>query len=143
VQAAQQTAPPVERITQAAEPAARVPRAVPQEAEDDKPKRLVRRDDPPENPRSAALPPAPLSVDGKLHQIDCLGKVARLRVRAGQKEVVLAITEPETVVLKNAPTGTLDLTCGAQKDNHLTIEYESRPDAKLGTIGVVRSIEYH
>jgi hypothetical protein len=143
VLAVQRTAPLVERITPVAEQAARVPSAVPQEPEAEKPKRLVRRNEPPEDPRPSALPPAPLRVEGKLQQIDCLGKTARLRVRAGQKEVALAITNPEAVVVKNSPTGMLDLTCGPQKENRLTIEYESRPDAKLGTIGVVRSIEYH
>ncbi|MBI2681556.1 MAG: hypothetical protein HYX25_11200 [Candidatus Solibacter usitatus] len=143
VQAVQRSAQTVERAAPPLEPAERAPSARPQEPEEEKPRRLVRRNEPPEDRRPGSLPAAPLRVEGMLRQIDCLGKTARLRVRTGQKEVALAITNPEAVVVKNAPTGTLDLACGPQKSNRLTIEYESRPDPKLGTLGAVRSIEYH
>jgi hypothetical protein len=99
----------------------------------------------PENPRqlvqrSDRLPSA--SVLGTLRQIDCLGKVVRLRVSSGQKQVLLAIRDKGNVVIKGSQEGTVDLTCGPQKGKLVTVEYDSREDAALGTIGDVRSIEF-
>ena len=99
----------------------------------------------PENPRQLVLrsdrPPS-ASVLGTLQQIDCLGKVVRLRVSSGQKQVLLAIRDKGNVVIKGSQEGTVDLTCGPQKGKLVTVEYDSREDAALGTIGDVRSIEF-
>jgi tetratricopeptide (TPR) repeat protein len=131
---------PVER-TQLAERKAPAPRPVREEPDEEKPKRLVRRAEPPEAP---AAPPETqhLSIEGTLQHVDCLGKVARLRVLVGRKPVLVAIANPQSVTVKGSPTGTLDLTCGPQKLKSIRLEYESRPDTKLGTVGVVRSIEF-
>src|SRR5579864_1192090 len=147
--------PPVQMVQRAAvehapagpsAPATRTVRDDPtarEQPEDDKPRRLVRRAETAGETNPALPQQKPrLSVEGKLQQIDCLGKVARLRVLAGQKQVLLAITDPQMITVKGAATGTLDLTCGPQKDRVVILEYESRPDARLGTIGVVRSIEF-
>jgi Flp pilus assembly protein TadD len=96
------------------------------------PKQLVRRSD---------RPPSG-SVLGMLRQIDCLGKVVRLRVSSGQKQILLAIRDKANVAIKGSQTGTADLACGPQKAKLVTVEYESREDAGLGTIGDVRSIEF-
>jgi len=82
-------------------------------------------------------------VLGTLRQVDCLGKVERLRVSANQKQVLLAIRDRSNVTIKGSQTGTVDLTCGLQKGKLVTVEYESREDAALGTIGDVRTIEFH
>jgi Flp pilus assembly protein TadD len=82
----------------AAEQLAGTPRAVREEAEEEKPKRLVRRDEPPREPPKPAVSEKPsLSITGTLQQIDCLGKVARLRVLVGQKQVAVVITDPQMV----------------------------------------------
>ncbi|HKW97815.1 MAG TPA: tetratricopeptide repeat protein [Bryobacteraceae bacterium] len=130
----------------AAEPSVRQEPTGREEPEDEKPKRLVRRPEA-ESPPAVTASPMPVrralfKVEGKLEQIDCLGKVARLRVIAGSKPVLLAITDPEAVSVKGTASGTLELTCGPQKNKLVAIEYESRPDARLGTAGVVRSIEF-
>ncbi len=96
------------------------------------PRQLARRSD---RPPSA-------SMLGTLRQVDCLGKVLRLRVSSGQKQVLLAIRDQEKVAIKGSQTGTVDLTCGPQKGKLVTVEYESRTDAGLGTVGDVRSIEF-
>jgi tetratricopeptide (TPR) repeat protein len=96
------------------------------------PQQLVRRSD---RPPSA-------SVLGTLRQVDCLGKVVRLRVLSGQQQVLLAIRERGSVAIKGSQTGSVDLTCGLQKGKLVTVEYERREDAALGTIGDVRSIEF-
>jgi tetratricopeptide (TPR) repeat protein len=117
---------------QAAPLVAREPAASPE-----KPKELIRRtggqDDAPATP----------SVVGTLRQVDCLGKIVRLRIQAAnQKQVALAITHPESVTIKGAEGGMVDLTCGAQKGKLVIVDYRSRQDANLGTIGDVRSIEF-
>jgi len=128
-----------------AEPRAQVasaPGAARQEPSEAKP-RLVRRPDDQERAHPAAAAQAAwLTVQGKLRQVDCLGKIVRLRVLSDQKEVALAIDDPQTVAVKGSAKGTLDLICGPQKVRSVTLEYESRPDAKLGTIGIVHSIEF-
>jgi len=69
--------------------------------------------------------------------------MVRIRITAaGQKQVALAITEPGSVTVKGAQGGTVDLACGPQKGKLVIVEYQSRQDARLGTIGDVRSIEF-
>ena len=80
---------------------------------------------------------------GTLRQVDCLGKMVRIHIAvAGQKPVALAITTPESVTVKGAEGGTVDLACGPQKGKLVIVEYQDRQDARLGTVGDVRSIEF-
>ncbi len=103
----------------------------------EKPRQLISR---PDGPDAA---PATPSVVGRLRQVDCLGKMVRLHIAAaGQKQMALAIVDPERVTIKGAEGGTADLTCGEQKGKLVIVEYRSRQDARLGTIGDVRSIEF-
>jgi hypothetical protein len=97
-------------------------------------RKLIVRSDPPSPPKPA--------VHGVLQQIDCLGKVVRLRVVADGKRVSLAITDPQAVVIKGSSTAALDLTCGPQKSENVTLEYEPHADAQIGTIGIVKSLEF-
>jgi len=91
----------------------------------------------------APAPPPKTTVRGVLESIDCLGKSVRLRVTIGGKAVSLAISDPLAVTVKGTATGTLDLTCGPQKAKTVTLEYKEQPDTKLGTAGVVTSIEFN
>ena len=109
---------------------------------EEQPKRLVRRTDPAESPVTSSAQRPRASVQGTLQQVDCLGKIARLRVVTGQKQVSLALADPQTVTVKGSPTGAIDLTCGPQKGKLVVIEYEARADARLGTSGIVRAIEF-
>ncbi len=103
----------------------------------EKPKQLVSRVDGP------GVSPARPSVVGTLRQVDCLGKMLRLHITAaGQKKVALAITDPGSVTIKGVEGGTVDLACGPQKGKLVIVDYENRQDAKLGTIGDVRMIEF-
>lgn len=87
--------------------------------------------------------PARPSVVGTLRQVDCLGKMLRLHIAAaGQKQLSLAITDPGSVTIKGVEGATVDLACGPQKGKLVIVEYANRQDAKLGTIGDVRSIEF-
>jgi hypothetical protein len=40
------------------------------------------------------------------------------------------------------PGPTLDLTCGPEKPKTATLEYEPHADAQIGTIGIVKSLEF-
>ena len=114
---------------------------------DDRP--TLRREEPKATPKTLPVvpvdpPPAPKpTVRGVLERIDCLGKAVRLRVVAEGKPVALAITDPLKVVVKGSATGTLDLTCGPQKAKTVILEHDGQADAKLGTQGVITSIEFH
>ena len=106
-------------------------------AEVEKPRQLISRVD------GAGTAPARPSVVGTLRQVDCLGKMVRLHITAaGQKRVALPITDPGSVTLKGAEGGTVDLACGPQKGKLVIVEYQNRQDARLGTIGDVRSMEF-
>jgi hypothetical protein len=97
------------------------------------PKKLIVRSDPPP-------PPPKPTIGGVLQHIDCLGLpiFAFSQAESGS----FAITDPQMVIVKGSPTGTLDLTCGPQKPKTVILEYEIRNDPQLGTAGVVRSIEF-
>ena len=99
------------------------------------------------NPHEQVTPGVPqappkASVLGTLRQVDCLGKMVRLRVMAGDKQFLLAITDPGKVAIKGSQTGAVDLACGPQQGKLVVVEYESRQDARLGTVGDVRSIAF-
>ena len=82
-----------------------------------------------------------VSVEGTLSQFDCLGIVARLSVMASGKRVALAISDPTAIAIRNAGKETLNFSCGRQQPMPVVIEYEERVDAKLGTVGDVRTID--
>jgi len=123
-----------------------LPARVPDDHDPDE-RPTIRRREQREEPKTAEpkSDPAPLpkpAVRGVLQQIDCLGKTVRLRVLANGKAVALAITDPQKVTVNGSPTGTLDLTCGPQKAKTVTLEYDPHVDPKLGTAGIVTSIDF-
>jgi hypothetical protein len=63
-------------------------------------------------------------------------------VTAGDNQILLAIMDPGRVAIKGSPTGDVNLACGPQKGKLVVVEYDSRQDAKLGTVGDVLSIEF-
>jgi hypothetical protein len=81
-------------------------------------------------------------VHGQLAQIDCLGRMARLVIRTeGGKQAKLLIRDPKSVVVLSGET--LSLGCGAQKPvRTVSIEYEPKANAKLGTAGEVVTVRY-
>jgi len=90
-----------------------------------------------------AKPQGPV-LKGTLQHFDCMGGVARMRILAGGQLVGLAIRGSASVRVRDAAgdTGTIDFVCGTQRPPRVVeVEYEPLRDAKLGTVGVVRSIE--
>jgi tetratricopeptide (TPR) repeat protein len=110
---------------------------------------------PPGPPESTApVPPVPTltrrdrpdwhtyPLQGILRQVDCLGEIARLKVLSAGKEMAFAIYDPRTITIRNSSSGNAELTCGAQQSLAVELEYIIKSDAKLGTIGVIRSLEF-
>jgi hypothetical protein len=90
------------------------------------------------------LPPQPASpsIEGTLEQVDCLGQRARLRLRFAGRQVRLAILDPARVAVTGAGSGKVELNCGPQKPRQVTIVYDPKVDGELGTIGVVKTMEF-
>lgn len=83
-------------------------------------------------------------IEGILQNVDCLDKVARLRLLVGAKQMALLIEDPTNIVIKKRAesTGPHEFTCGPQMPVKVAIEYVLKPDATYKTEGVVRSIEF-
>ena len=83
------------------------------------------------------------SVTGTLEAVDCLDKLARLRVVTEGKPLSLLIEDPNHIAVVHADgAGSHEFTCGPQKSVAVTLEYVRRPDATYKTEGSVRSIEF-
>jgi tetratricopeptide (TPR) repeat protein len=119
----------------------------PQHIEEAAPPRLVRRQRPEseihEKVAESMLPPrGDAYVDGILRRLDCLDKGARFHVASGATTVKLFVDDPGRVTLRNASGISMELSCGALKPAAVRIEYIQKPDAKLGTAGVISAIEF-
>jgi tetratricopeptide (TPR) repeat protein len=79
---------------------------------------------------------------GTLRQVECLGKQARLTVEGENKKTVkLLVTDPAKVAITG--TGQLSLGCGVQqKPRRVSIEYFTKPNARLATAGEVATLEF-
>lgn len=80
-------------------------------------------------------------VGGKLVQVDCLGEQARLHVAAKSGVLKLGILDPTHVEIRGTGQGTAMLTCG-KGNATVVVEYAVGANAKLGTTGVVRVLEF-
>jgi Flp pilus assembly protein TadD len=114
----------------------------------DGPPRLVRRDtaaaeEPQQGKPMMRLQEQTFPIEGTLRQVDCLGGSARLRVEVAGKQMAFLIQHPSAVAIKSSsPEGSHDFTCGPQKPVKVALEYVLSADPKLGTEGLVRSIEF-
>jgi hypothetical protein len=81
-------------------------------------------------------------VRGQISQIDCIGRMARLVVRTREgKPTRLLVRDPRSVVVLSG--GELSLKCGAQNPlRSVSIEYQPKVNAKLGTAGEVVTVTY-
>ena len=86
----------------------------------------------------------PEKAAGALERVDCLaGGRARLAIRvAGAKTpTLLLVQDPTKIVLSGA--GEMALGCGPQKPaRSVVVEYSPARDAKTGTAGEVRTVEF-
>jgi len=78
---------------------------------------------------------------GLLQQVDCLGKQARLVIKAEDGKIVrLVVRDPGQIVIVGATQE--NLGCGRQKPRPITVEYFRKADPKLATTGEVATIEF-
>jgi len=89
-----------------------------------------------EGPRPSA------KIAGVLLRVDCIGKQARLAVSGDDKKTTqLLIRDPARIVILGG--GESSLRCGPQKPpRRITVEYVSKPDAKLAVAGEALLIEF-
>ncbi|MGH9675127.1 MAG: tetratricopeptide repeat protein, partial [Bryobacteraceae bacterium] len=79
-------------------------------------------------------------VEGTLEHVDCLGRAARLRVRSGPRTFVLAVEQPDKVVLSGAGAGSFEFACGPQNPRPVIVEYVAAK-ATGATDGEVTAID--
>jgi hypothetical protein len=82
------------------------------------------------------------SVQGVFARLDCLGKQARLVIQVAEGQTVqLLVPDPSQI---NVGGGEKALTCGPQKQTRqVLVHYTAKQDAKLQTVGVATTIEFH
>ena len=86
--------------------------------------------------------PAGAPAAGKLERVDCLNGLARLAIRDAKGRVTqYKVPDPAKVAISGP--GQLTLSCGPQQPPRaIRVQFEAKPDAKLGTAGNVLSIEF-
>jgi tetratricopeptide (TPR) repeat protein len=83
-----------------------------------------------------------LVIEGTLRQLDCAGDTARLTIEVNGKPVRFAILDPARIAVRNAASGKVDFACGPQPAKPVLLEYQAQADADMGTLGVIRTIEF-
>jgi Flp pilus assembly protein TadD len=81
-------------------------------------------------------------VEGLAQRLDCSGKAARFHVLVGKTPMVFAIPDPDRVLIKHSDEFKHDFACGVQKPYKVAVDYAVLPDAKTGTAGIVRGLEF-
>ncbi len=90
-----------------------------------------------------ARSPGLSSAEGSLVQVDCLGDSARLWLASGSEKLAFIILDPKGIVIRRNGTSIVhDFSCGPQKPQPVTLQYELSSDPKLGARGVIRILEF-
>ena len=85
--------------------------------------------------------PTYTTLKGNLIQLDCFEGMARMHIRAAGSEYRLLIRKPDQVSIRNADGATVNMACGPQ-NTAVSVEYSPAADAKYGTTGDVRVLEF-
>ncbi|HTC36877.1 MAG TPA: tetratricopeptide repeat protein [Bryobacteraceae bacterium] len=81
-------------------------------------------------------------VEGVAQRLDCSGVSARFHILAGKTAMAFEIPDPGSVLIKHSGEMQHDFACGPQKAYHVAVDYAVKPDAKKGTAGIVRELEF-
>jgi hypothetical protein len=85
-------------------------------------------------------------VEGLLTRVDCMASSFKLTIqKAGSKtSVVLLVRDPGKLSVRGAATNAqLEFDCGVQRPaRKIQVVHDAKPDAKLGTAGDVRVVEF-
>ena len=82
-----------------------------------------------------------LRVKGELQMLECLDSTANMHVSSGDDTFVLAILDPEGVLVRGEKAS-LDFPCGTQANQPIVAEYEKSEESGAGVAGVVRAIRF-
>jgi tetratricopeptide (TPR) repeat protein len=81
-------------------------------------------------------------VQGIAQRLDCSGKEARFHVLVDKAPMIFLIPDPDRVLIKHSDELKHDFSCGVQKPYKVSIDFAILPDAKTGTAGIVRGLEF-
>ena len=81
-------------------------------------------------------------VEGIAQRLDCSGKAARFHVLVDKSPMIFLIPDPDRVLIKHSDELKHDFSCGVQNSYKVSVDYAILPDAKTGTAGIVRGIEF-
>jgi tetratricopeptide (TPR) repeat protein len=147
-------APPVQtaQVPSQATPSATATRStelVPKTGDDPDRPTLRHRDQPPltvqqNAPRNPFVKPDDhmIHVEGTAQKLDCAGESARFYVQVGSRTMVFEIPDPTSVLIKHPGESHHDFACGIQKPFPVAIDYAEKADAKKGTAGIVRELDF-
>jgi len=81
-------------------------------------------------------------VEGTAQKLVCEGDSALLHVQVEKVTMIFEIPDPERVVIKHSGEVKHDFACGSQKGYKVAVDYAALPDAKTGSLGIVRGLEF-
>jgi tetratricopeptide (TPR) repeat protein len=104
---------------------------------------VLRRQEETGTTETPVLRPRPVyaTLQGNLVQLDCLDGMARMHIRAGGSAYTLLIRKPDQIAIRNTDGVSVNMTCGPQ-DTPISVEYTPGADAKYGTSGDIRTLEF-
>ena len=81
-------------------------------------------------------------VEGTAIKLDCSGDELLFHVQVDKRTMIFEVPDPERVVIKHSGEVKHDFACGPQKAFRVVVDYAILPDAKLGSVGIVRALEF-
>jgi hypothetical protein len=81
-------------------------------------------------------------IDATFQALDCTAVQPVLQLRAAGATVRLSMLKPDTILIRGAGGGTVDLMCGAQGDRSVRVGYTRLQTSALQTAGDVRYLEF-
>jgi lipopolysaccharide biosynthesis regulator YciM len=96
---------------------------------------------PPSVPNVAAGAVSSVTITGRLRNVDCQNGEFVLEVLSASRTVRLFIDDRNAITVLGKGGSQVDLKCGP-KDAAVTVGYEPGTDARRGTVGYVRLLDY-
>lgn len=81
-------------------------------------------------------------VEATAQRLDCEGDSLELHVLVGKASMVFEIPDPKRVLIKHGDEKDHDFSCGPQKPYPITVIFAAKPDARKGTAGIVREMDF-
>jgi Flp pilus assembly protein TadD len=81
-------------------------------------------------------------VEGVAQRLECIGESARFHVLVAGKPMIFDIPDATSVLIKHSGETKHDFVCGPQKPFRVIVDYAVQSDAKRGSAGIVRGLEF-